>query len=1449
MCTTAFSQFNYRFTNTRQAINSYTDISGTGISIEMTNPESGTSVAPLNIGFNFNFNGTLFTECMIHADGILRFGTSAPGSHTALFTNNASAGGSVFTSANSSYQNVVFALFMDLVQGNTVPAYHLLTEGVAPNRVTTVQWSNLKDNNNSGTTTQNQFDNLEFQVKLYETSNDIQIVYGDFAPSANIATGRNAVAGIKASGTLFTGVKKSNSINPFSISEFFDPGAHAVFNAGLPIRKTAAPPKGFSYIFYGMRTFDVSIAEAYVDRIVPKSAAASLYNRVRIRNEGTAVLTDINVTMQITGVNTFSQAINIAILSAGAEQVVDFSGYNNFSTGDQSILFTVAATGDERPENNTALKIQSVSNSFAQPLADTENQVTGIGFNGSANNEIAIKMYGTGTRKISQIRVPFGSYISNASFKILEDDGIGNIPGTLLHTSTARNTNFDNETIYNLPAPVTVVGDYYISIRQNNTENMAWQFALQYPIHPNRIFNGNFSTYTVQLADRGFHPLIKVVEESNQPDVGIVAVSNPVCTYNNSAAVTVSLRNYSSAVHDFAINPVTVSGSVINDKTNTPVTFSVTKNTGTLSAGAIEPVTVLATYDFNERASHRFIAKTEMAGDAEPKNDSLSYLVVNSLRHTKSFTDSVCPFTTVTITSATSVFSNIQWNVNGLTSSGNSVSLAPSQTSVVKVTATDYRGCTISDSIIVPVRVIGLPPEPLISFNDTLLSYRNGFSDTLSVSSLADHTVNWQGSGTVINGGLSYVVSGFRGQNPESHLAFYRNTTTGCGSKPSFITTRFAPGILMNNNNNESLCDTSFYDSGDALGINQGNDNFTKTFFPSTPGSKVRLSIYNVSLGQFSTMNIYDGTSTSASRLDQLDRFATNTLREYIASNNDGAITVSFRANSSTGSGWLAAIKCETPLQFRSVQNGLFTDINTWESKLPTVANYTPATRRPFKGDDTIYIRHAVSLSSNFTLPLDQTVIEPAGTLSVPANSSIGLYTDNPGYELTVNGTLTVDGNIFGSPNSSLNGKIALAGTLNLKGQIVIDSVVAIPAATQAVINASGTALISKLQVNNPFGVNINGNLDVSRVLDLKNGLLNVAATNFIRLVAGEGPVLQGGSANSYVNGKMRWQSFSTSDPLVFAVGKNGIYRRIELLTNQTSFDDKVEYEAELITGVPPARTMPGTFTNINQQWYHTISITSGSSFFSNATATIYYEATDGIANPSALRIGKDDGGTNWIDIGGTGSGSPAGSITSNSFTSFSDFVLANLTGGTLPVTLISFKGNLLNNAVQLNWKVENETQLEGYQVERSTNGTVFTKIGFVATGTVSTSTNYQYNDLQLPIGGEIYYRLKMVDKDGRFKYSNIIRLKQSGQLNNRVVTIAPNPFINSFVIQIQSGGNQNIQVQLLDIGGKVLLSKKYVVNNGINQLYFQTGNLPGGMYLIKLITPETVITEKLIKN
>jgi hypothetical protein len=115
----------------------------------------------------------------------------------------------------------------------------------------------------------------------------------------------------------------------------------------------------------------------------------------------------------------------------------------------------------------------------------------------------------------------------------------------------------------------------------------------------------------------------------------------------------------------------------------------------------------------------------------------------------------------------------------------------------------------------------------------------------------------------------------------------------------------------------------------------------------------------------------------------------------------------------------------------------------------------------------------------------------------------------------------------------------------------------------------------------------------------------------------------------------------------------------------------------------------------------------------------------------------------------------------------------------TLPVRLISFTGNYRDQSTNLNWETENQENFDHFEIERGTNGAQFTAIGSKAALAGNTSRlGYSYSDDLGNVNGSVfYYRLKIVDKDGQFKYSNVIMIrKESKSING--VAINPNPVV-----------------------------------------------------------------------
>lgn len=138
---------------------------------------AGSSASGISIGFNFMFNNVIYDRVGVANDGWIMFGLSALG-NTAVNSNSSNyyTPISATSTASLNLQNRVAALARDL-QGQTGSELRVETIGSAPNRSLVIQWTNYRKYNATG-------DNFNFQIRLYETSNSVEIVYGSFVNGA-----------------------------------------------------------------------------------------------------------------------------------------------------------------------------------------------------------------------------------------------------------------------------------------------------------------------------------------------------------------------------------------------------------------------------------------------------------------------------------------------------------------------------------------------------------------------------------------------------------------------------------------------------------------------------------------------------------------------------------------------------------------------------------------------------------------------------------------------------------------------------------------------------------------------------------------------------------------------------------------------------------------------------------------------------------------------------------------------------------------------------------------------------------------------------------------------------------------------------------------------------------------------------------------------------------------
>lgn len=202
----------------------------------------------------------------------------------------------------------------------------------------------------------------------------------------------------------------------------------------------------------------------------------------------------------------------------------------------------------------------------------------------------------------------------------------------------------------------------------------------------------------------------------------------------------------------------------------------------------------------------------------------------------------------------------------------------------------------------------------------------------------------------------------------------------------------------------------------------------------------------------------------------------------------------------------------------------------------------------------------------------------------------------------------------------------------------------------------------------------------------------------------------------------------------------------------------------------------------------------------------------------------KLDGLANPVSFGFT----PVYSILNNQ----TDAAGARTINGTLPLTLISFTGNLQNRkSVQLQWVTATEIKTKDFEVQWGKDGPNFTKIAVVpAAGNSSQNKHYNYIH-SLPADGNNYYRLKMIDIDGRFTYSPVVKVKITN--NIKAITAYPNPVINVVQLQLEAEKAERISFNLCSADGRIVESRSFNVTKGINQLSWNMLQLAAGYYFI----------------
>ncbi len=386
-----------------------------------------------------------------------------------------------------------------------------------------------------------------------------------------------------------------------------------------------------------------------------------------------------------------------------------------------------------------------------------------------------------------------------------------------------------------------------------------------------------------------------------------------------------------------------------------------------------------------------------------------------------------------------------------------------------------------------------------------------------------------------------------------------------------------------------------------------------------------------------------------------------------------------------------------------------------------------------------------------------------------------------------------------------------------------------------------GANTFGGIKINNASGVTLDAAVTVNNALTLSNGILTTTAANLLSLLAGATTSVS--SNTTYVNGPVR-KVFSAAESFIFPIGVSGTGDEPLTVGGATAGDDfTAEYKRTSATSLDPDVNSP--IKNVSACDHWTLDKNSGGATSVNVTlswdASSPCNASPFITNLSSLTVAHYNSGASYWEVAGTGGPSTTGNTTAGTVTRtgvsvFSPFSLASTTAGQnpLPVQFGSIKGYKKNNGIQVDWTIYSEDNVDHYEVQRAADGRQFQTVGSVISRNSTIQADYNFFDAA-PLLRDNFYRIKNVDIDGKFSYSNIIRVSPATQVN--LLSIYPNPVQNGILnFQSPDPGRGNYLVKVLNTNGQVIYAREFNHAGGdLSQAIQLPAGVKGGIYYLRL--------------
>ena len=482
----------------------------------------------------------------------------------------------------------------------------------------------------------------------------------------------------------------------------------------------------------------------------------------------------------------------------------------------------------------------------------------------------------------------------------------------------------------------------------------------------------------------------------------------------------------------------------------------------------------------------------------------------------------------------------------------------------------------------------------------------------------------------------------------------------------------------------------------------------------------------------------------------------------------------------------------------------------------------------------TINLYYLASLTTGYELPstVNNVNITASGTVNLNAN-------------LTINGNfnLTSGNFVIGAHQLSLGNGYSNSGTLT--GSSSSDLTIFDFSGSAAKITMPGGLSLHNFTINRSNGAGINGNVFVSNNLTMTKGNLYTDNTgtggNIDTLMLGSSGSIVNENDSSFVSGRISTNRTHTNDGVTYTYGNIGTEIKIPTTGNNPS-SIKVTRSIGVNASGSATNICRHNANNFNsiKRVYHIEPVNNGGL---QAALTLHYLSGElnGIPESGLDVYRKPENGPVFFFMG-TGTRSTINKTLAmrGPADSFSTWTCGGFPAP-LPVELISFNAQLQDATTsKLNWVTASEINNDHFDIERSEDNIHFTKVGEKAgNGTTQNISKYEYLDhfgvnVLSPI---LYYRLKQVDYNGAFIYSNVVKVVLTAKQDG--VKVWYNRDVEKLQAIITVNKNQQANIKVVDVSGKVLANQSTQLSIGNNAVQLDMNGLAKGEYTF-IYTSET---------